>query len=219
MTVSPTEEVLAHYRKSFLYYTDETWASEGSGFYVGTLRLSMASSFPASKQMNATMTPMPFGDGGMIRVAAGICMDINPYKFTAPWQAYEFAQQVITTHVELVVLSMAWLSHALALAPEQIEGDFARQPDLETLSYWTERFQPVVDGDEDVVVVCANRCGREGDVIYAGTSTVLLLGKGRIRLWEVLGRAEEGCLVVDTGQAPCFELQMVRRSTDDGSTQ
>ncbi len=36
--VSPTGEVLVNYRKSFLYYTDETWAEEGKqGFFAGTL--------------------------------------------------------------------------------------------------------------------------------------------------------------------------------------
>ena len=28
---------MANYRKSFLYYTDATWASEGQGFYEGKL--------------------------------------------------------------------------------------------------------------------------------------------------------------------------------------
>jgi protein N-terminal amidase len=30
-------ETLANYSKSFLYYTDATWAREGPGFYGGTL--------------------------------------------------------------------------------------------------------------------------------------------------------------------------------------
>ncbi|KAI3475329.1 hypothetical protein L1887_63307 [Cichorium endivia] len=38
VTVSPTGEILANYRKSFLYYTDESWATEGpEGFYCGEL--------------------------------------------------------------------------------------------------------------------------------------------------------------------------------------
>lgn len=38
VTVSPTGEVLANYRKTFLYYTDETWAHEGDRrFFSGTL--------------------------------------------------------------------------------------------------------------------------------------------------------------------------------------
>ncbi len=36
--VSPKGEVLVNYRKSFLYYTDETWANEGTeGFFAGDL--------------------------------------------------------------------------------------------------------------------------------------------------------------------------------------
>jgi predicted amidohydrolase len=31
-------ETLANYRKSFLYYTDATWAQEGSGFFGGHIQ-------------------------------------------------------------------------------------------------------------------------------------------------------------------------------------
>lgn len=37
VTVSPSEEIIVNYRKSFLYYTDETWAAEGPGFYSGEI--------------------------------------------------------------------------------------------------------------------------------------------------------------------------------------
>jgi protein N-terminal amidase len=37
ITVSPNGETVAHYRKSFLYYTDESWAVEGTGFYFGNI--------------------------------------------------------------------------------------------------------------------------------------------------------------------------------------
>lgn len=30
-------KTIANYRKSFLYYTDETWAHEGSGFFDGDI--------------------------------------------------------------------------------------------------------------------------------------------------------------------------------------
>lgn len=52
--VDPNGGVVVNYRKSFLYYTDETWAGEGpTGFYAGTV--------PG------------FGD-----VAMGICKDLPP---------------------------------------------------------------------------------------------------------------------------------------------
>lgn len=37
IVVNPDGETIANYRKSFLYYTDETWALEGNGFYSGFL--------------------------------------------------------------------------------------------------------------------------------------------------------------------------------------
>lgn len=37
VTVSPTGEIVANYRKTFLYYTDDSWATEGTGFYSGEI--------------------------------------------------------------------------------------------------------------------------------------------------------------------------------------
>lgn len=37
VVVDPQGGKLANYRKSFLYYTDATWAREGQGFYGGKL--------------------------------------------------------------------------------------------------------------------------------------------------------------------------------------
>lgn len=37
MIINPSGEMIANYRKTHLYYTDETWASEGSGFYAGEI--------------------------------------------------------------------------------------------------------------------------------------------------------------------------------------
>lgn len=37
LTVSPDGRTVANYRKSFLYYTDYTWASEGTGFFSGEI--------------------------------------------------------------------------------------------------------------------------------------------------------------------------------------
>ena len=50
--------IVAHYRKSFLYSTDATWAVEGPGFHAGTLPL-------RKNELAVTM---------------GVCMDINPYN-------------------------------------------------------------------------------------------------------------------------------------------
>ena len=65
------------------------------------------------------------------------------------------------------------------------------------------------------IVVVANRVGREGDVGYAGTSVVMGVGGGRekVGVWGVLGRGEEGVLVVDTEMEAKWVLET--RATDD----
>lgn len=191
MTVSPSGEIVANYRKSFLYYTDETWASEGdAGFYHGSL-------------------------GSLGPACMGICMDINPYRFASPWTEYEFATHCVNTATPLVILSMAWLTR---LTPQELLED-AGTPDLDTLTYWIERFLPVVSAQEmEMIVVLANRCGTEPgniagatrglddddddeDVVgYAGSSAVLRIKNGTVQLYDILGRSQQKTLVVDTAQ-------------------
>ena len=183
--VSACGDVVAHYRKSFLYYTDETWAKEGSGFYAGVV---------------------PIGESGQqVKAAAGICMDINPYKFEAPWTAYEFANHARESRARIIILSMAWLTH---LSLEEIAGQ-AMAPDTNTVAYWIERLKPLMNSatgaEEEVIIICANRVGAEGtcprigEVKYAGSSCVMSMKKGReVRIWDIFGRAQEGVLLVDT---------------------
>lgn len=199
VTVSPTGDVLCNYRKSFLYYTDEVWASEGdAGFYHGPL-------------------------GNLGDVCMGICMDINNYRFEAPLTAYEFATHCLGAKVKLVVLSMAWLTH---LTPEAILAE-PEAYDPDTLAYWVSRFAPLIEakGEEEIVVIFANRCGMDpGRVLpdlprdltedgrevvpYAGSSCVLSFQDGRIRYLDGLGRAEERLLVVDTEKASPLHVSL-----------
>lgn len=225
VTVSPTGIVLANYRKSFLYYTDETWASEPpsrfSVSYLGTL-------------------------GPAIQ---GICMDINPYKFLSPWSDYEFATAALQPPSQpqdlssptrslsqypnpikplaspglgvpaasgeyknpLIVVSMAWLTH---LTATEISSD-PLSPDVATVAYWVERFAPVVERskanpDQPYYVVLANRCGVEKSVCYAGSSTVVKISAGEISLFETCGRGEEKVCVIDLGSAPKFSVRSGR---------
>lgn len=192
--VSSAGEVVAHYRKSFLYYTDETWAQEGSGFYAGVI---------------------PIGSSGQqVKTVAGICMDINPYKFEAPWTAYEFANHARDAKAKLVILSNAWLTH---LSQADL-ADQAMAPDMNTVAYWVERLRPLMNeatgAEQDVVVICANRVGTEGtcprigEVKYAGSSCVMWLRKGQeVRIWDIFGRAQEGVLLVDTMTPAGFTIQ------------
>jgi protein N-terminal amidase len=100
----------------------------------------------------------------------------------------------------------------MALSPDE--------PAIETVSYWLQRFSPLIEasqaGGEDVVVVFSNRTGNEknevrelttktGQVIplgesvsYAGSSCAMRFSSGRVSILDMMGKGEEGMLVMDT---------------------
>ncbi|KAI9720502.1 MAG: Carbon-nitrogen hydrolase [Chrysothrix sp. TS-e1954] len=193
VTVSRTGEVIGHYRKSHLYFADVPWASQGHGFHAGTLPL------PSQTADGETKTT---------RMALGVCMDINPYAFEAPFTDYEFANHALRSSASLVILSMAWSSSLLI--PGDMQGAKGKEIDLSTVGYWIERFKPLIDKQgDDVIIVMANRCGTEkdredgrGTVFYTGSSTVMKVGQGKVESWGFAGKSKEGLLVVDTDADP-----------------
>jgi len=52
----------------------------------------------------------------------------------------------------------------------------------------------------------ANRCGTEDEVVYAGTSAVLGIQDGEVKVYGILGRGEKELLVVDTSKHPQAKL-------------
>ncbi|CAD6563870.1 MAG: Carbon-nitrogen hydrolase [Alectoria sarmentosa] len=203
ISVSPSGEIVAHYRKTHLYYTDETWAQESPSGWLST---------------SLTFAPKTCPER-TVKANYGICMDLNPHKFKAPWEAYEFASHALASESDLLVLSMAWLTEldALELAAH------AKQPDLHTLSYWVGRLKPLVEADQEVVAVFANRCGQEPGknplgieegVRYAGSSWIGKVRNRVVMIWDIMGRAEEGVVVVDTDREPKWTLQLQQRDND-----
>ncbi|KAI1390823.1 carbon-nitrogen hydrolase [Hypoxylon trugodes] len=182
-------ETIGNYRKSFLYYTDETWALEGQdGFWEGYIP-------------------------GLGHTSMGICMDVNPYRFEAPWHAFEFAFHVLEMSSNLVILTMAWNTREDA----RMYSRMPNEPDLDTLSYWISRLEPLIrsDNDEEIIVVFCNRTGIEGDVVYAGTSAVIGIKNGEVSVYGLLGRGTRELLVVDTDADPYAKL--VYRPDNDAS--
>ncbi|KAI1438235.1 carbon-nitrogen hydrolase [Xylaria sp. CBS 124048] len=183
-------DTCGHYRKSHLYYTDESWALEGSGFFSDPI-------------------------DGIGQVAMGICMDINPYKFEAPWNAYEFAFHVLDAAANVVILSMAWLTRENAL----VFNSQPREPDMETLTYWITRLEPLIraETEEEIIVIFANRTGVEDEAVYAGTSAVLGIQNGEVTVYGLLGRGDKDLLVVDTDKSAFAKL--VYRPDGDSTEQ
>ncbi|KAL2760760.1 hypothetical protein ACRALDRAFT_1059497 [Sodiomyces alcalophilus JCM 7366] len=180
IVVNGDGETIANYRKSFLYYTDETWALEGDGgFYEGYIP-------------------------GLGHTSMGICMDINPYKFEAPWHAFEFAYHILEHQSNFVIVSMAWMTRE----DGRLFSRMPNEPDMETLTYWVTRLEPLIraENDEEIIVVFCNRTGTEEEAVYAGTSAVVGIQNGEVKVYGVLGRGQRELLVVDTDSPPYGKL-------------
>ncbi|KAK6206188.1 N-terminal amidase [Colletotrichum tabaci] len=173
-------ETIANYRKSFLYHTDETWALEGGkGFYEGCIP-------------------------GLGNTSIGICMDLNPYKFQTPWHAFEFAFHVLEYDSNLVILSMAWMTRE----DGRMFSRMPNEPDMDTLTYWVTRLEPLIRAEkkEEIIIVFCNRTGIEDDAVYAGTSAVIGIQDGEVKVYGLLGRGERELLVFDTENPPYGKL-------------
>ncbi|KAK4077358.1 uncharacterized protein Triagg1_3690 [Trichoderma aggressivum f. europaeum] len=180
IVVNGDGETIANYRKSFLYYTDESWALEGNrGFYDGYIP-------------------------GLGNTSIGICMDINPYKFEAPWHAFEFAFHVLEVESNLVIVSMAWMTRE----DRRHYSRMPNEPDMDTLTYWVTRLEPLIrsNNEDEIIVVFCNRTGVEDEVTYTGTSAVIGIQEGEVKVYGLLGRGEKDLLVVDTTNPPYAKM-------------
>lgn len=202
LVVDENGEVLLNYRKAFLYYTDETWAAEGSperGFCTLSFDSSSLneSGILSEATSNNSSVYLPKEEEKkrkkkQVATSFGICMDINPYRFEAPFTAWEFANRVLDSKSELVIVSMAWLS---LLSREELDN-LADKPEMDTFKYWIRRFWPLLEkkmnhdtnvdvsdeGEDEkkVIIVFANRAGEEKGgtedkptARYAGTSAIV----------------------------------------------
>ncbi|ODQ63434.1 carbon-nitrogen hydrolase [Nadsonia fulvescens var. elongata DSM 6958] len=167
--VDPRGNVLFNYRKTHLYYSDET-----SGFLENPDRDFSKSAYGPWKSLC----------NGNIKLNVGICMDLNPYKFEAPFEKYEFANSCKANGANLILCPMAWTSskspsliktegkefealddqrkkdiidHKQSLLlearsmydksgdPIATNVDLLRKPEFSTLNYWLQRMSPYVN--------------------------------------------------------------------------
>ncbi|KAI8608681.1 N-terminal asparagine amidohydrolase-like protein [Chytriomyces sp. MP71] len=172
IVVGPQGQLVAVYDKHFLYEVDERWATEGPGFQ-------------AIQLLDHT-------------VGLGICMDLNPYKFQSPFEAFEFANFHVNSGSELISCSMAWV---LSKADAE-KGLKTVTPIVGTLNYWAARLSPLIDttkGDtKRIIFAVCNRTGGENGTDFCGSSCVLEFSGGGASLLGVLGHKEEALLIINT---------------------
>ena len=82
------------------------------------------------------------------------------------------------------------------------------EPDMESLMQWVTRLEPLIRSEsmQEVFVVFCNRCGSENGTTYAGTSTVLGIVDGEVKVYGLLGRGDRELLIVDTDMPPFGKL-------------
>jgi protein N-terminal amidase len=131
LLVGPDGTLRCTYRKHFLFDVDTIWAEEGPSFH----------SFAASD----------FGSAGPTQIGLGICMDINPYKFEAPFDEMEFSNFHASHGSQFILFSSAWCT------------DIDNPPNQEqTWSYWAMRLRALRKSNcQYVYFICANRVGEE----------------------------------------------------------
>ncbi|CCK68470.1 amidase KNAG_0B00210 [Huiozyma naganishii CBS 8797] len=100
LVVSPKGELVFNYRKSFLYDTEYEWDCEENpnGFETFSLTFPGKGQTPTGDKIDVTL-----------KTSIGICMDLSPYKFEAPFNLFEFASFNLENRSELMICPMAWL--------------------------------------------------------------------------------------------------------------
>eukprot|EP01007_Sphenomonas_quadrangularis_P000272 NODE_1111_length_997_cov_167.838608_g921_i0.p1 GENE.NODE_1111_length_997_cov_167.838608_g921_i0~~NODE_1111_length_997_cov_167.838608_g921_i0.p1 ORF type:complete len:287 (-),score=56.73 NODE_1111_length_997_cov_167.838608_g921_i0:137-976(-) len=174
VVVLPDGTVTERYDKHFLYVTDKTWSQEGTEF--------------KSLQI----------DSLGCRLGLGICMDINPYEFKAPFTDFELANFHKASGSKIIAFCSNWCN----CHPDDPPAAKKRVPPaLETIQYWLSRLEPLIG--QDVFFVAANRVGKEplaplgkdGATTFVGASCTLSLKKPH--LIGSLNNSEEKVLVVE----------------------
>lgn len=175
MMVATDGTVCLNHRKKHLFATDQTWASEGDCWTHGVLSIPSA---PLSR----------------VRVSLGVCMDINPWRFQAPWADYELAQATLAHRSSMLLFSSAWCDRS----PDDPE-DYCPPPvdAAAMLQYWAARLQPLAEQPRTTHFVCCDRVGQEGSTTFCGCSCVMALGGGTAALRGALGVHGEGLLIRD----------------------
>ncbi|WVQ81021.1 hypothetical protein IAT38_003128 [Cryptococcus sp. DSM 104549] len=188
VVVAPSGEVVGNYRKTFRFETDKNWAREGEGFTHFDL-------------------PEPLG-----RVAVGICMDMNPKDFVAPWDAFELSNYCRDNAVDMLIVPMNWLSPP-AEPPSSEEPEDPAGPSESNINYWAARLTPLhnptpgytapssggadAEKGKEVVFVGCNRVGTEEGTKFVGTSCVMTVSSSpsRIELVECCNISEERVMI------------------------
>jgi protein N-terminal amidase len=113
MLISPSGELISTYDKHFLYSVDESWAEEGSAFMTAKIDFNQSKLKDGCDYTN--------NSDGCVNVGFGICMDLSPYQFKAPFELFEFGTFQANNDADIILCCMAWL------LPGSVDDDIDNQ--------------------------------------------------------------------------------------------
>ena len=145
MVVNPQGQLIKNSRKKHLYFIDKTWAVEGDSFH--TLEIEIK--------------------GQSYTAGLGICMDINPYEFEAPFEEFELASAWEKADIDFGVFCTNW-----TYSTNNLHNSHSS-----LLNYWITRLQPLLKEGKPRYFISANRIGGEQGISYMGSSSVIELGE------------------------------------------
>ncbi|GAA5959708.1 hypothetical protein JCM3765_007246 [Sporobolomyces pararoseus] len=217
--VNPRGKIQLVYHKTFLFETDQTWASsilkaneDGDRGFV-----SLDLEFPPSSNSNYSQSESEEPNHEKkktFRYSPAICMDLNGKTFERKdLEKLEYSNFVTREKVDLVIASNAWLdSESEQLEEEQVSsssdtptttlvGERNSWENVKGLiGYWVYRMSTNLEGEPGVGFVVSNRIGREGDCIFAGSSCIIELGDKPTVLKHASKNREE--LIIATVRLP-----------------
>ena len=112
---------------------------------------------------------------------------------------------------------MAWLA---AMLPEEL-AIRPSDPDWATLTYWIERFTPLTEQAKTRVpwMWCLPTAAAwKRAPVLLGSSAVLRIDGTGVRLFDMLGKGEERCLVVDTDQVSTVHCAAAKLTVSEGAS-
>lgn len=116
IVVGPDGDLVFNYRKSFLYYTDEDWGCQENPMGFQSFPLVFKDRATSTVDGKSSVTDVT------LKTSIGICMDLSPYKFEAPFQDFEFATYNIDKNNELIICPMAWLHSCSITQDSKLEA-------------------------------------------------------------------------------------------------
>jgi protein N-terminal amidase len=161
---------LPSYRKHFLYEMDKKWCLEGAEF--GSMQIQTRS-------------------GKNVTLGIGICMDINPYEFTAPWDKMEFSNFCVNKNVDVILFLTNWIDQ---------EPNKNSNKEIEyQINYWAARLEPFfsknLNSGKPVYFLAADRCGKERETNFIGCSCAIKIQNRLTSLLKCLSKSEEKAIM------------------------